>query len=63
MDEGFYMNNSMTNFSDNKDSNNYHAKILCQGHIYPTIIVGPDYYIELVAPVEIKYQLFLMSNY
>ena len=34
MDEGFYMNNSMTNFSDNKDSNNYHAKILCQGHIY-----------------------------
>ncbi|MEX3480504.1 gamma-glutamyltransferase family protein [Staphylococcus epidermidis] len=26
MDEGFYMNNSMTNSSDNKDSNNYHAK-------------------------------------
>ena len=43
MDEGFYMNNSMTNFSDNKDSNNYHAKnTVPRSYISPTIIVGPE---------------------
>ena len=62
MDEGFYMNNSMTNFSDNKDSNNYHAKnTVPRSYISPTIIVGPTTIWELVALVEIKYQLFLMK--
>ena len=55
------MNNSMTNFSDNKDSNNYHKNTVPRSYISPTIIVGPDYYMGLVALVEIKYQLFLMK--
>ena len=56
------MNNSMTNFSDNKDSNNYHAKnTVPRSYISPTIIVGPTTIWELVALVEIKYQLFLMK--
>ena len=51
MDEGFYMNNSMTNFSDNKDSNNYHAKnTVPRSYISPTIIVGPDYYMGIGSP-------------
>lgn len=41
----------MTNFSDNKDSNNYHAKnTVPRSYISPTIIVGPDYYMGIGSP-------------
>lgn len=48
MDEGFYMNNFMMNFFDNKDSNNYYVKnIVLRLYIFLIIIVGLDYYMGI----------------
>ncbi|MES3714187.1 gamma-glutamyltransferase [Staphylococcus ureilyticus] len=49
--EGFYMNNSLSNFSSNPSSPNYGAKHKQpRSFTSPSIVVGPDYYMGIGTP-------------
>ena len=49
--EGFYMNNSLTNFSTDPNSQNYGEKHKApRSYTSPTIIVGPDFYMGIGSP-------------
>ena len=51
MKEGFYMNNSLSNFSSNPSSPNYGAKHKQpRSFTSPSIVVGPDYYMGIGTP-------------
>ncbi|WP_210143736.1 gamma-glutamyltransferase [Staphylococcus sp. GDY8P94P] len=51
MKEGFYMNNSLSNFSSNPSSPNYGAKHKQpRSFASPSIVVGPDYYMGIGTP-------------
>ena len=51
MKEGFYMNNSLSNFSSNPSSPNYGAKHKQpRSFTSPSIVVGPDYYMGRGTP-------------
>ncbi|WP_239725104.1 MULTISPECIES: gamma-glutamyltransferase [unclassified Mammaliicoccus] len=49
--EGFYLNNSLTNFSKDKSSPNYGAKNkIPRSYTSPSIIIGDDYYLGIGTP-------------
>ncbi|MCJ1661390.1 gamma-glutamyltransferase [Staphylococcus sp. NRL 16/872] len=49
--EGFYMNNSLTNFSNDPNSPNYGGKHKApRSFTSPTIVVGPDFYMGIGTP-------------
>ena len=49
--EGFYMNNSLTNFSNDPNSPNYGAKHKApRSYTAPSIVVGPDFYMGIGTP-------------
>ena len=49
--EGFYMNNSLTNFSSDPNSPNYGEKHKApRSYTSPSIIVGPDFYMGIGTP-------------
>lgn len=51
MKEGFYMNNSLSNFSSNPASPNYGGKHKePRSFTAPSIVVGPDYYMGIGTP-------------
>ncbi|GEQ05962.1 gamma-glutamyltransferase [Staphylococcus gallinarum] len=51
MKEGFYMNNSLSNFSTNPASPNYAGKHKePRSFTAPSIVVGPDYYLGIGTP-------------
>ena len=57
------MNNSLTNFSTDPNSPNYGEKHKApRSYTSPTIIVGPDFYMGIGSPEEIKFQRFLMKS-
>ena len=51
MKQGFYMNNSLSNFSNNPNSPNFHGKHkIPRSYTAPSIVVGSDYYMGIGTP-------------
>lgn len=51
MKQGFYMNNSLFNFSNNPNSPNFHGKHkIPRSYTAPSIVVGSDYYMGIGTP-------------
>lgn len=49
--QGFYMNNSLTNFSSDPNSPNYGGKHKApRSYTSPSIVVGPDFYMGIGTP-------------
>ena len=62
MKEGFYMNNSLGDFSKDKSSPNHGEPHKApRSFISPSVIVGPNFYMGIGTPVGTRFQQFLMK--
>ena len=62
MKEGFYMNNSLGDFSKDSSSPNYGSHKAPRSFISPSIVVGPNFYMGIGTPGGNKIPTILDRN-